>query len=248
MFTVFVDKQNKERILEEFFFLFTHKIRTETEPKPWPKKRFTDSTVSYLYRCNPNLLPTVLQEFSVPMATVHHSCVCSAAYFHPVSLQKVLPFLFFCCSAFVCTCSLDPGLARVRWRTWDDAGLGEPVWPICPCLCPGSVLPDDSTPAPPQPAAKAPRMAPEGPAESDLADSAPTQRTGTTSLTHWPITSINNAWSLPLLNWCYLTAQTYCYRTRGRFQVQGSLLNPDQDVRVFGSGLGVLVTWRMCSH
>jgi len=117
MFTVFVDKQNKERILEEFFFLFTHKIRTETEPKPWPKKRFTDSTVSYLYRCNPNLLPTVLQEFSVPMATVHHSCVCSAAYFHPVSLQKVLPFLFFCCSAFVCTCSLDPGLARVRWRT-----------------------------------------------------------------------------------------------------------------------------------
>ncbi|XP_072248710.1 kunitz-type protease inhibitor 2 [Leuresthes tenuis] len=51
----------------------------------------------------------------------------------------------------------------------------------------GSVLPDDSTPAPPQPAAKAPRMAPEGPAESDLAESAPTQRTGTTSLTHWSI-------------------------------------------------------------
>lgn len=32
--------------------------------------------------------------------------------------------------------------------------------PQCLCCCSGSVLPDDSTPAPPEPPAKAPRMAP----------------------------------------------------------------------------------------
>ncbi|KAM4565831.1 kunitz-type protease inhibitor 2 [Odontesthes bonariensis] len=52
----------------------------------------------------------------------------------------------------------------------------------CKAACTGSVLPEDSAPAPAQPAAKALRMAPEGPSESDPSesdpsDSAPAQRT-----------------------------------------------------------------------
>jgi len=39
MFTVFTDKQKKERILGE----------------NWPKDQGTDRTVGYLYRCTPNL-------------------------------------------------------------------------------------------------------------------------------------------------------------------------------------------------
>jgi len=43
MFTVSADKQSKERILGEKMF----SLRTETEPKPWPKNRGTDRTVGY---------------------------------------------------------------------------------------------------------------------------------------------------------------------------------------------------------
>jgi len=79
----FADKQTS--FWEKNVVLFTHKTRTETEPKPLPKNQGTDSTVGYLYRCTPSLqqvwlLSYLLQEIDhsnyVKCVSLLSVCVC----------------------------------------------------------------------------------------------------------------------------------------------------------------------------
>ena len=75
MFTAFSDQQNK-------IVLFTHKRRTETEPKPWPK----NCTVGYLYCCTPNGLVS------------HHFCIFSCWLIIPQHTCLITWYLPSCSS------------------------------------------------------------------------------------------------------------------------------------------------------